>query len=72
MVVFAGDAAFSQLINDLESRGVIPKEIVRVVVDIQMGQPIKVYYESFADKGLLEALPRMIDAMGFENPKAKK
>jgi hypothetical protein len=46
--------------ESLRDSGAIPPEVRRMVIDVQLNQPVLVYYECFADTKVVEIIPDAI------------
>lgn len=50
------DTAMADLIHALAEAGLIPPDCRRVVIDIQQGEAVRVYHDTYADEGFARGL----------------
>lgn len=59
------DVGQSEWWKELREKGIIPPQVTRMIIDISMQNPVRVYYETLAEPSMLGGLPNILKGADF-------
>lgn len=61
MMALAFDSLSPEWWKALEATGAVPKYVKRMIIDVQLDKPVKVYFECHGDDTLFGVVPTLLE-----------